>query len=358
MPMERFLIRHRGAHLFDEEFYTQHNPDVLESHLRPIDHYLRYGWNEGRPVNRHFDDGHYRAAAGLVRGVRVSALAHYIACGQDIALCPVPGIDLEAFGSTLPELSVARLHPYRHIASNAPEIPTAELDMGEISHRLARVRAPDGPPEISIVMPVHKNRAVTLNAICHVLEAQNEIAAELIVINDAAPDKELAEDLRDLALRGLLTLHEFDQNRGFVAATNFGMRLAATRDVVWLNSDTEVYGDWLDRLAKVAYSAPRIATVTPLSNNGTICSYPRRDADNPGELELDWRSVDRLAAQLNAGIDAGSPTAVGFACYVRRDAIRAVGELDEKAFGLGYGEENDFSQRALALGWSNRLAAI
>ena len=47
------------------------------------------------------------------------------------------------------------------------------------------------------------------------------------------------------------------------------------------------------------------------------------------------------------------PTGVGFCMYVRREALNEVGLFDEKTFGRGYGEENDFCMRASALGWRN-----
>ena len=45
-------------------------------------------------------------------------------------------------------------------------------------------------------------------------------------------------------------------------------------DVALLNSDTEVPAGWLARLAGHAYAEPRVASVSPLSNNATICGYP------------------------------------------------------------------------------------
>ena len=178
----------------------------------------------------------------------------------------------------------------------------------------------------------------------------------MVVINDDSPDDFLTADLRDLAERRLITLIEHQINLGFVQTINQGNALELQRDVVWLNADTEVYDGWVDRLRAAAYSAPRIATVTPLTNNGTICSYPRMNTDNPGVLESDWPTVDRMALRVNRGLRIPSPTAVGFATYVRRDALVALGGLDQDAFGHGYGEENDFSQRAIAAGWTNLIA--
>src|SRR4029078_7087035 len=64
------------------------------------------------------------------------------------------------------------------------------------------------------------------------------------------------------------------ERRGFVASVNRGMALSS-RDVVLLNSDTRVTARWLEKLREAAASAPEIATVTPFSNDATICSLPR-----------------------------------------------------------------------------------
>ncbi len=84
----------------------------------------------------------------------------------------------------------------------------------------------------------------------------------------------LAAMLRTLASRGLIILETNRTNLGFVRTVNKGLRLHRQRDVVILNSDTEVYNDWLDRLLGHARAYPRLGSITPLSNNATICSYP------------------------------------------------------------------------------------
>ncbi|MEM1299319.1 MAG: glycosyltransferase [Pseudomonadota bacterium] len=355
-PVERTLIGIRGADLFDREFYRAHHDDIRDADADPLGHYLRYGWREGRAVNPRFDDGHYRVESGLVRGAPVSALAHYLAFGRRQGLCPVPGVSLASHEASVPGIAVARMDPYRHLLGSPPA-PSESLDEAEITFRLRRLTRPVGVPEVAVVMPVYLGRLETLNAICHVLEAECTTHFELIVVNDASPDAELAADLRHASESVAFRLLECEENMGFVAATNLGCAEAGMLDVVWLNSDTEVYDGWLDRLRRAAYAQPNIATVTPLSNNGTICSYPRTNTDNPGVLELSWRELDAVAAAENAGVVVETPTAVGFATYVRRAALDAVGPLDVATFGRGYGEENDFSQRAINAGFRNLIAA-
>jgi GT2 family glycosyltransferase len=49
------------------------------------------------------------------------------------------------------------------------------------------------------------------------------------------------------------------------------------------------------------------------------------------------------------------PTAVGFCMAISLRAISRIGLFDEATFGRGYGEENDFCQRAEKAGMRNVL---
>ena len=134
-------------------------------------------------------------------------------------------------------------------------------------------------------------------------------------------------------------------------------RPPASHDVVLLNSDTEVPLGWLRRLTAQAYAHPRIATVSPLSNNATICSYPGNAGGLiPFEHTLD--EIDQACRTVNAGRWVDAPTTVGFCMYIRRKALREVGAFDAERFNVGYGEENDFCLRATALGWRHGSPAI
>ncbi|MFC6742617.1 glycosyltransferase family 2 protein [Methylobacterium tardum] len=159
----------------------------------------------------------------------------------------------------------------------------------------------------------------------------------LLAVNDRSPDPQLTAELADLARKGLFHLVENEQNLGFVRSVNRALSLRQGRAVVLLNSDAQVFGDWLDRLvahaepdaepeAEPADAArPRVGSVTPLSNNATICSYPRFNANNTMPLEIDRPDLDRLAARINRGRAVPVPTGVGFCMYMTAEALDAVG---------------------------------
>jgi len=205
-------------------------------------------------------------------------------------------------------------------------------------------------------VPVYRGFDDTLRCLYSVLSARCATPHAVVVVEDESPEPGLVEELLRLAQAGLIELHRNEKNSGFVASCNRGMALHADRDVVLLNSDTEVYGDWLDRLRRAALSASRVGTATPLSNAAEICSYPFPQRDNHIALELTYAELDTAAAAANPNRVIRLPTAVGFCMYVRRECLQEVGLFDLDRFGMGYGEENDFCLRASARGWDHLLA--
>jgi GT2 family glycosyltransferase len=210
---------------------------------------------------------------------------------------------------------------------------------------------------IDVIIPVYGGVEQTRRCIESVLSQKQAAPHEVVLIDDASPEPEIASYLDALARQGRISLHRNESNLGFVRSVNLGMALHGDRDVVLLNSDTEVANDWLDRLRAAACGAPHIATATPFSNNATICSYPFEGWSGgvPGTLGL--ARVDRLFATANAGRTLDLPTAIGFCMYIRRECLDQLGLFDAQRFGRGYGEENDFCMRALKSGWRHVLAA-
>lgn len=233
--------------------------------------------------------------------------------------------------------------------------------------RMLGLRAPEAPaplhvPQpmepagdtVDVIVPVYRGLHDTQLCIRSVLASSCRTPWRLVILNDASPEPEVTQWLREVSQTDpRIVLLENERNLGFVATVNRGMSLSDQHDALLLNSDTEVANDWLDRLRHAAYSDQRIASVTPFSNNATICSYPR--FCQPNELPPGWntRSLDALFASTNAQQVVDVPTGVGFCMYIRRDCLRQVGLFDVEQFGTGYGEENDFCRRAAEAGWRN-----
>ena len=249
------------------------------------------------------------------------------------------------------------------IRAAAASLPAPERSLGSrlaaIFQRPGREPAPrrDGPapiidPTVEIVVPIYGNLELVQRCVRSVLATRGTGAWHLTLIDDASPGADVRAWLREFAQdHPGVTVLENARNLGFVQTVNLGMRLGGRRDMVLLNSDTEVANDWLDRLQAAALGQESVGTVTPFSNNATICSYPQFCIDNPLLPGLDTAAMDRLCAGSNRGHAVEIPTAVGFCMYIRRACLDQVGEFDAANFGKGYGEENDFCLRATSMGW-------
>jgi GT2 family glycosyltransferase/glycosyltransferase involved in cell wall biosynthesis len=314
---------------FDNAYYLKSNPDVASSTSDALNHYLLYGWKEGRNPNQFFDHDFYGRAFRLK--ARTFPLAHYHQIGRHSSI-PANGISERFWFQPTP--------------------PSEEAWNGVTGAMR------DGDTETVVIMPVYKGFEETLVAIFMALTARQGSPYSLLVINDRSPDSQLAVKLQELAGRGLFDYHVNHVNQGFVKTVNLGLsELSGALDVVLLNSDAFVYRGWYERLIAHAKRDPKVATVTPFSNNATICSYPRFNQDNHAALELLPQELDEIAGRMNCGRSVEIPTGVGFCMYMCRNVIDDVGELDSQAFKVGYGEENDFCMRALKAGYKNLLAA-
>lgn len=67
---------------FDAAYYLQSNPDVVESGVAPVRHYLRFGWKEGRNPSAAFNTNAYLAANMDVRNAGLNPLLHFLEHGR------------------------------------------------------------------------------------------------------------------------------------------------------------------------------------------------------------------------------------------------------------------------------------
>ncbi len=210
---------------------------------------------------------------------------------------------------------------------------------------------------VDIIVPVYSGMQETLACIDSVLSSPCKLASRLIVVDDCSPDRPLVEALTRLEQQGKLTILRRRINAGFIGAVHTALDAdrTSTRDIVLLNADTLVHGDWLDRLQLAAYSHRAVATVTPLSNNAELLSHPEPQQNGKMPDASTLAVLDDLASASRAR-PMTVPTGIGFCMYIRRDALRALGGFDEAFLKRGYAEENDFCLRAAESGWRNVVA--
>lgn len=207
---------------------------------------------------------------------------------------------------------------------------------------------------VDVIIPVYKNYEVTKKCIEAAIKAKNTTPYNILVIDDRGPEPVVHEYLEALAKQEQIELIKNSENKGFVHSVNRGMSLHRDRDVVLLNSDAIVNDFWLDRLKQAAYQNSSIASATPLSNHASIFSYPRmckEVSDLPEDVSSE--ELNHLFYAANDGEVVRVPAMHGFCCFLKRESLYCVGLFDEVKWGKGYGEEVDWSQRAMSKGWQH-----
>jgi GT2 family glycosyltransferase len=200
---------------------------------------------------------------------------------------------------------------------------------------------------IRIIVPVY-NAVKVFSQLVESLLKHNS-TDDVLFINDASTDERIFQLLDQLPTNWQVIHNE--KNLGFVKTANIGLRSSNDHSIL-LNSDTVVSKNWLARFKKCIEQVKNLGTATPWSNNAEICSIPKTLQAN--KLPKD---IDLLSEQLvrHQPVYPSLPTAVGFCMLITAQAKQQVGYFDEAVFGMGYGEENDYSLRVKASGLLNVL---
>lgn len=143
----------------------------------------------------------------------------------------------------------------------------------------------------------------------------------------------------------------FEENKGFCAAVNAGIRAADTEYVILLNNDTKAYDNFVEQLLLAIGKNPEIFSVSArmlnMNNPGLI--------DDAGDLycALGWafaRGKGKRAEEY--AVPCRVFAACGGAAIYRRSVFEQIGYFDEQHFA--YLEDLDIGYRARIYGYQNR----
>jgi GT2 family glycosyltransferase len=133
---------------------------------------------------------------------------------------------------------------------------------------------------------------------------------------------------------------------GFPATCNIGIKHAQGDYVCLLNTDTWVTPGWIEKIISIAERSEHFGILGPSTNSG--------------KQVLDYKKISRMY-DLNAigehitnkYQDQHTETYLsGFCFVVKKQVFDKVGLLDER-FGLGTGEEGEFTTRAIDAGYKS-----
>ncbi len=210
-------------------------------------------------------------------------------------------------------------------------------------------------PDVVVIVPIF-NAPDSVRRCLAALARWTPAHVLRILVDDASTDPAIALLLAQHAAHANVRIERHAGNRGYTTGVNTGIAAAGTADVVLLNSDTEVGPRWLESLRLAAYGDDTIGTVTAVSDNAGAFSVPELEQFCP--MPPRWSLVEAQRAVLQqAGLRFPElPTGNGFCMFIKRDVIARIGVMDAAAFPAGYGEENDFCQRAVNAGFRNVIA--
>jgi len=207
------------------------------------------------------------------------------------------------------------------------------------------------PPDVSVVV-------VTWNALPWVEQCLDSVRGNEVVVVDHGSTDGTLELVRERYPDVRIVEQE---NKGMGGGNNAGMRIAAGRYFLLLNSDAWVVGDGLAKLVEFADAHPEAAVVGPrlLNTDGTLQRSVRAEP-TLWRLATEYLFIRKLAPHsrlLNplyaGGFDHASEAEVdwlyGPALLVRRDAADSVGLFDESFFM--FSEEVDWMTRFRRAGW-------
>jgi len=218
--------------------------------------------------------------------------------------------------------------------------------------------------ELSIVIVSWNTREMLRNCLRSVFATLNGLNAEVLVIDNDSADGS-AQMVANEYPSVLLVPN--DQNLGFAAGTNQGLRLARGRYLLLLNPDAVVHEDVLHRSVTYMDKHPDVGMMgcKVLNEDGSTqmtCSrYPsmtnlvlqtlaanriRGIAWLRRYQMLDWDRNDEREVEIVSG------------CYllVRRETLSDIGLLDDTFFL--YGEETDWCRRCAEAGWKLVFAPV
>ncbi len=219
--------------------------------------------------------------------------------------------------------------------------------------------------QVSIIIVNWNTQQIICDCLRSIYSQPGKNNCEVIVIDNASSDDSVEVFKRDFPN---VILIENNDNRGFAAANNQGIKIAKGKYVLLLNSDTIVLDKAIEKVVDFTDMYPEVAVVgcrvlnpdktlqrscfmyDSLLNMFLSSSYLHKLFPKSRFFGRQWMTWCNFDEEISVEAIKG--------CFmlVRRAAIDQVGLMDEEFFM--YAEEADWCYRFRLAGWDIRFAPV
>ena len=236
----------------------------------------------------------------------------------------------------------------KELAHNLAELSTKKQIIKEFDSFQYLVKACRRQHFTSIVIINHNLYEYIKNLINSIRQFTPAYTYEIIVVDNGSTDASLPYLMQQKDVKVIVN----EENEGFPAGCNQGMKVAQGNEILLLNNDTLVTPGWLSNLRNALYSDDQIGAVGPMTNycsNGQQIEVPY---DN--ELDVQYMTeMEEFASNYNVS-DSSKwrkwMKLVGYCMLIRREVYEKVGDMDER-FSPGNYEDDDYSMRIRQAGY-------
>ncbi len=377
-PFAHYLARQSGysnSAWFDTDWYIATYPDVIDKIRRGewksiLHQYLSERNNSRYDPCRYFSECFYvesnpDIADAIASGQFNSGYEHFLLYGIRERRRPSPEVDLETYYHQ-PHVRKLLLNgrsrdvfvSWCRSGGNAPDVGTVlvaeekaikyafEKKSASIAINTARRKLDfsSADPDISVIMVLHNNFDMTMNALT-ALRASHAGNIHLIIVDSGSQD-----ETRHIEryISGA-TILRFEGNIGFVRACNAALPSVTAPLVLFLNNDTEIQPGSISAATERFRHMPQVGVIGGklIRTNGLLQeagSIIFRDGSVMGYMRD--ASPDAPEANFLRQVDFCS----GACLFTRTDLLQRLGGFDE-AYIPAYYEETDYCVRVWKSGY-------
>ena len=198
---------------------------------------------------------------------------------------------------------------------------------------------------VSIVMVTYGNCDITRTCLNSIISNTTYPHFEIIIVDNCSPDQTVAFLQEISGQHSNIRVIFNPENLGFAKAMNQGLQAARGDILVMMNNDVSVPRGWLRGILR-CLNNPQIGLAGPVTNsigNEACIDVTYRDLAEMPDFAHAWMS-DHVGRSFDIRVLAM------YCLGIRREVFAELGLLDE-AFGLGWFEDDDYSNRGRAAGY-------